>query len=87
MKPEDYTFEGCPYCGKEVVIRAHGVTACPECEKPLVPCSLCSDGTKQLYDCSECPHGHVTCSSKDEFILITNPPITADEIAFALANC
>ena len=84
MKPEDYTIEGCPYCGEYVAIRSKGVTACPECGKSLVSCSLCTDGTKQIYECSECPHAHIMCSSEDEFIPITNPPMTAEEIAFAM---
>lgn len=87
MRPEDYTLEYCPFCDNYVAIRSKGVTACPKCGKPLVPCSDCTDGTKQLYECSECPHAHVTCSAEDEFISITNPPMTAEEIVFAEANC
>ena len=80
MKLEDYTLEYCPFCEQEVAIRSKGVTACPECGKPLAPCSACSD------NCVKCPYG-CTCSAEDEFKPITNPPMTAEEIAFAEANC
>lgn len=84
MKPEDYTIEYCPYCDEYVAIRSHGVTACPSCGKPLAPCSVCFD---ELGDCDYalCPYG---CKGAgDDVIPITNPPMTAEEIAFAEANC
>lgn len=42
MKLTDYTMEYCPWCDKEVVIHAHGVTRCPSCGAPLAPCSVCA---------------------------------------------
>ena len=94
MKPEDYTIEYCPFCDQEVVIRSHGITACPSCGKPLAPCSVCSLAFTGCYaDCNPdentetgCPYG-CTGGAEDEFKPITNPPMTAEEIAFAEANC
>ena len=86
MKPEDYAIEYCPYCEQEVVIHSRGVTACPSCGKPLAPCSVC---TLEQYDCclpNPCPYG-CTGGAADEFLPITNPPMTAEEITFAEANC
>ena len=83
MKAKDYTVEYCPYCDGEVAIRSYGVTACPRCGKPLAPCSVCFDEEK---GCRFCPYG-CKCNAEDEFIPITNPPMTAEEIAFAWANC
>lgn len=83
MKAEDYTIEYCPYCDQEVAIRSHGVTACPSCGKPLVPCSVC---TLKYNDCIDpCPYG-CTGGAEDEVIPITNPPMTNEEIAFAWEN-
>ena len=92
MKAEDYTIEYCPYCEQEVAIRSHGITACPECGKPLVPCSVCcleySSCYSDLRGCKlpdPCPY-ECTGSAEDEFKPITNPPMTEEEVAFALAN-
>lgn len=83
MKPEDYTIEYCPFCDTDVAIHAHGITACPECGKPLAPCSVCVD---ERGDCFKpCPYG-CTGGAEDEFKPITEPPMTAEEIAFAWAN-
>lgn len=50
--PENYTIEYCPWCDTEVVIYSKGVTACPNCGKPLAPCSACEG------KCQEpCPYG------------------------------
>lgn len=84
-KQEDYTIEYCPFCDTEVAIRAHGVTACPECGKPLAPCSVCH-GCVMGPPHSACPYG-CTGGAEDERKTITAPPMTAEEIAFAWANC
>ena len=92
MKAEDYTVEYCPFCEQEVAIRSHGITACPSCGKPLAPCSVCCLEYSGCYadlrgGCDEpCPYG-CTGGAEDEFKPITNPPMTAEEIAFAQANC
>ena len=92
MHPEDYTIDYCPYCEQEVAIRSHGITACPSCGKPLAPCSVCRDEKTgcyaDLHGCEQepCPYG-CTGGADDEFIPITNPPLTAEETAFAEANC
>lgn len=86
MKRDDYTIEYCPFCDQEVAIRARGVTACPECGKPLAPCSVCNDERGGCSTVKPCPYG-CTGGAKDEFKPITNPPMTAHEIAFAWVNC
>lgn len=67
-----YTLELCPYCDTEVVIYSKGVTACPQCKKPVVPCSVCDTCP------SICPYG---CTGKysDRFLRITKH-ITQQEI-------
>ena len=85
MKPEDYMIEYCPYCNQEVAIRSYGTTACPKCGRPLVPCSLCSDGTNLLHNCSRCSNGCVR-GDDDENMPITNSHMTEYEIIFAWAN-
>ena len=76
LKAEDYTFEYCPFCENEVVIHATGITACPECGKPLAPCSVCER-------CSNpCPYG-CTGGEADETKPVTMPPMTQAEIDFA----
>lgn len=85
MREKDYTIEYCPYCDQEVAIRSHGVTACPECGKPLAPCSTCYDEQGGCH-IANCPYG-CTGGAEDEFKPVTNSPMTADEIAFAWANC
>lgn len=43
---EDYTLECCPYCDcSEQVIFSKGITRCPNCGKPLAPCSVCEECT------------------------------------------
>ena len=70
---DNYTIEYCPFCDSEVVIYSTGITACPECGKPLAPCSMCSD-------CIDpCPYG-CKGDSSDEFKAVTNPLITPEEI-------
>ena len=86
MRAEDYTIEYCPYCEQEVVIHSHGITACPICGKPLAPCSVCDIERGGCTFPSPCPYG-CTGGADDEFMPITNPPMTAEEIAFAQANC
>lgn len=86
MKAEDYTIEYCPFCKQEVAIRSHGVTACPSCSKPLAPCSMCASERNGCTLPASCPYG-CTGGAEDEFKPVTNPPMTAEEIAFAEANC
>ena len=83
MNREDYTIEYCPFCDQEVAIRAHGVTACPECGKPLAPCSVCHDERGGCID--PCPYG-CKGTGEDEFKPVTNPPMTEEEIRFAFEN-
>ena len=68
-----YTLEYCPFCDEEVVIYSTGITACPECDKPLAPCSMCESCATQ------CPYG-CTGGLEDEFKKVTNSPITQEEI-------
>lgn len=83
MKAEDYTIEYCPWCDNDVVIYSKGITACPQCGKPLAPCSVChAEGTGCV---DPCPYG-CTGGAEDEFKPVTNPPITKEEIAFAIAH-
>ena len=85
MELKDYTIEYCPYCDREVAIRSYGITACPFCGKPLAPCSICDDETGCFVG-QPCPYG-CKCDAEDEFIPITNPAMTSEEIAFVEANC
>ena len=71
--PENYTAEYCPFCENEVVIYATGITACPECGKPLALCSMCEECVPN------CPYG-CTGGKDDEFKKITNPAISQKEI-------
>lgn len=68
----DYTIECCPFCDTEQVIFAKGVTACPNCGKPLAPCSMCEN-----CDYSTCPYG-CTGGAEDEFKKITNEAISKE---------
>lgn len=73
----DFTIEYCPFCDSEQVIYSKGVTACPDCGKPLAPCSMCEN-----CDYGTCPYG-CTGGAEDEFKEVTNPPISkemADQI-------
>lgn len=47
--PKDFTIEICPWCGKEQVIYAKGITRCL-CGKPLVPCSMCESCNYKFCD-------------------------------------
>ena len=81
MKAEDYTIEYCPWCDQDVAIRAKGVTACPSCGMPLAPCSVC-----ESCNYSTCPYG-CTGGVEDEHKPVTVPPMTEEEIRFAIENC
>lgn len=69
-----YTIEYCPNCDSEQVIYTQGITACPNCDFPLAPCSCCSK-----CDYETCPYG-CTGTDKDKYKKITNPIITKDEV-------
>lgn len=73
FRMQDYTFEYCPNCEKDVVIFSQGVTACPACGEPLAPCSMCETCS---YD--TCPYG---CADNGVHIQVSvnNPPISTDE--------
>ncbi len=86
MRSEDYTIEYCPFCEQDVAIRSHGITTCPFCGKPLAPCSVCVIEWKGCKFPSPCPYG-CTGGAEDEFLPVTNPPMTEEEIAFAWENC
>ena len=48
----DYTVDFCEDCQKLQVVFSVGITACPDCGKPLYPCTGCSErGRCQVYDC------------------------------------
>lgn len=83
QEAEKYTVEFCPWCEEEVVIHAKGITACPTCGKPLAPCSVCHDENDGCIE--PCPYG-CTGGEEDEHKAVTEPPITQDEIDFALAH-
>lgn len=69
---EDYTIECCPFCDSEQVIFSKGVTRCPDCGKPLAPCSVCEECV------TECPYG---CDGtiNDSYKEVTNRDITEEE--------
>ena len=71
--PAEFTLELCPYCGNEQVIFSKGVTACPDCGKPLVPCSECSSCNYNF-----CPYG-CNGTAHDDTIPVTERPITPQE--------
>lgn len=71
-----FTVELCPFCETETVIYSTGVTACPECGKPIVPCSEC-DGC----DYDTCPYG-CDGTENDEYLVVTNPPITKERAEY-----
>ena len=84
MNPEDYSIEQCYYCDSYVAVRSHGVTACPRCGKPVLPCNVCY---KEQGGCEKnCPYG-LRWGEEPSKIPITNPPMTKEEIAFAEENC
>ena len=80
MKTEDYTIEFCPWCETEVAIRAHCAIACPNCGKPIIPCSTCLEG---CHANKGCPYG---CRNAIGTMKL-GAPMTAEETAFAWANC
>ena len=88
--PNDCTIEYCPHCDMEVAIRSKGVTACPECGRPLAPCSVCwhENGGCRMSPTNPdaCPYG-CTGGEADERKPITAPPMTPEEIAFAFVHC
>lgn len=57
FNPDDYTIEFCPWCETEQFIYSTGITACPNCGKPLAPCSMCKDCV------DPCPYG---CTGGEE---------------------
>ena len=76
-KIEDYTIEMCPWCETEQVIFSHGVTGCPNCGKPLAPCSVCTEENGGC-DYDKCPYG-CDGSENDGKKPITNRAITEEE--------
>ena len=88
MKLTDYTMEYCPWCDKEVVIHAHGVTRCPSCGAPLAPCSVCAyenGGCKK-----DCPYGcdgaNYDGTDNDLHKPVTMPDMTTEEINWFTAR-
>lgn len=79
MKKSDYTIEYCPWCELEQVIYSKGVTACPDCGKPLMPCSVC-DGC----DIRNCPYGRG--DTADEELIPIDRHITQREIDYFLSE-
>lgn len=75
---EDYTLEECPNCESEVVIRATGISRCPHCGKPILPCTTCSSCT------TPCPYGYT--GRFNERLKPTNPPITQKEVDFYMSE-
>lgn len=73
---DNYTSEYCPFCDYDVVIYARGITACPNCAKPLAPCTVCDD-----CNYNTCPYG-CTGGQEDEYKPVTNPTISKKEIEF-----
>lgn len=57
MKEFDCTYEVCPYCEKEVMLKAElMVQTCPNCGRRIVTCSMClacdaNDGRKYCLNC------------------------------------
>lgn len=70
----EYTIEYCPFCDSEQVIFAKGITSCPNCGKPLAPCSMCE---KCNYE--TCHYG-CTGGEEDEFKKVTNPAISKEMV-------
>lgn len=54
-KPEfdEYCDEWCSECDTEVVIPSFGVSFCPNCGKPIFPCSMCDT---DYISCGRCPY-------------------------------
>lgn len=49
----DYTTEWCPCCDTEVNIEPFGISFCPNCGEPILPCSMCDT---DYIDCRDCPY-------------------------------
>lgn len=85
LRRNDYTIEFCPYCENEVYIHATGITKCPECGKPLAPCSVCMEehiGCHATQGATQpCPYG-CQCDNTDEYKKATMPPLKEEEINF-----
>lgn len=84
VNAKDYTIEFCPWCEQEVAIHSKGITACPNCGKPLAPCSVCQDERGGCI--SPCPYG-CTGGEADELKPVTMPAMTPAEIDFNMKNC
>ena len=85
MKAKDYTLEYCSWCNNEVAIHAQGITPCPCCGKPLVPCSVCAAENDGCH-MERCPYGCVG-GAEDESKTATVPAMTEEELDFAYKNC
>lgn len=49
----DHCDEWCPECEAEVELPwEFKVHICPNCGRPILPCSICEMG---VYECSDCP--------------------------------
>lgn len=76
---ENYTPEYCPWCDSEQIIYANGITACPNCGRPLAPCSVCGD-------CKDpCPYG-CTGGPEDEHKPIDRY-ISEEEVNWYMKTC
>lgn len=53
---DDYCDEYCPCCDSEVVIPSFGRSFCPNCGEPILPCSMCHNGTNYIVECENCPY-------------------------------
>lgn len=69
---DNYTIEYCPWCDMDQVIFSKGVTRCPECGKPLAPCSMCEECVQ------DCPYG-CDGTENDANKEVTNRDITTEE--------
>ena len=67
------TTELCPHCNSEVEIMAKGISECPVCHKPILPCSMCDD-----CDYNHCPYGNKHHDAKIEDINICSVEIIKD---------
>lgn len=50
---DEYCDEWCPCCDTEVVIPSFGISFCPNCGEPILPCSMCDT---DYNDCRKCPY-------------------------------
>ena len=58
----------CPLCDADTVIYRVGVTECPECGAPLLPCSVCGRANCDMHGCRYFESGEV----------MPNPPISKE---------